>query len=148
MWGVYSGSLAEMHLNPNYYRQLLVKVEEGVQTVSTDEIERDLHRVCTLCSWAPDTAWHMYERSRVDRCWPIPLFFSLLCLRAICLWYVLNAASSLNHPIKSRFFAILETNNRFLSLLVFFATYIYCTEEAESNLDRPTSIQTAVTSQS
>jgi hypothetical protein len=51
MWGVYSGSLAEMHLNPNYYRQLLVKVEEGVQTVSTDEIERDLHRVCALCAW-------------------------------------------------------------------------------------------------
>lgn len=43
---MYSGSLAEMHLNPNHYRQLLVKVEEGVQTVSTDEIERDLHRVC------------------------------------------------------------------------------------------------------
>ena len=48
MWGVYSGAQAEMELNPNYYRQLLSRVEEGVQSVSAEEIERDLHRVCTF----------------------------------------------------------------------------------------------------
>lgn len=42
---MYSGAQAEMDLNPNYYRQLLIRVEGGVQSVSAEEIERDLHRV-------------------------------------------------------------------------------------------------------
>lgn len=49
MWGVYSGALAEMSLNPNYYHQLLLRVQDGVQSTSAEEIERDLHRVCVRC---------------------------------------------------------------------------------------------------
>lgn len=63
LWGVYSGALAEMALNPGYYQQLLSRVSEGVQSTSTEEIERDLHRV-----------WFVVKRSSRLRICRTPAF--------------------------------------------------------------------------